>query len=117
MSDTATIPTEDLIHDLTMSLWRSRGALRELARRKAWEPSIDDCRRIAERQVEQLKRHGVLRVERTVAPGHSMRTGCFTDCRWYHSAFTSPTSSSPAARCRSLVGTAIAHPGRHLRDE
>ena len=73
MSETATIPVEDLIHDLTMSLWRSRGALRDVARRKAWEPSIDDCRRIAERQVEQLKRHGVFRVERIVAPAHSMR--------------------------------------------
>jgi hypothetical protein len=29
MSDTATIPIEDLVHDLTISLWRSRGALRE----------------------------------------------------------------------------------------
>ena len=70
MSDTATIPTEDLIHDLTMSLWRSRGALRDLARRKSWEPSIDDCRRIAERQVEQMRRHGVLYVTRGVARAH-----------------------------------------------
>jgi len=73
MTDTASLPLEDLIHDLTMSLWRSRGAIRDVARRKAWEPSIDDCRRIAERQVEQLKRHGVFRGERTVAPAHSMR--------------------------------------------
>ena len=54
MPDIAYFPPEDLVHDLAMSLWRSRGALRDLARRKAWEPSIDDCRRIAERQVEQL---------------------------------------------------------------
>jgi hypothetical protein len=53
-------PPEDLVHDLTMSLWRERAALRDLARRKAWEPSIDDRRRLAERQVEQLKSHGVL---------------------------------------------------------
>ena len=44
-----------------------------MARRKAWEPSIDDCRRIAERQVEQLKRHGVFQVARTIAAAHSMR--------------------------------------------
>jgi hypothetical protein len=62
MPDIAYFPPEDLVHDLAMSLWRSRGALRDLARRKAWEPSIDDCRRIAERQVEQLKRHGVFTV-------------------------------------------------------
>jgi hypothetical protein len=59
MPETAHFPPEDLVHDLAMSLWRSRRALRDLARRKAWEPTIDDCRRIAERQVEQLKRHGV----------------------------------------------------------
>jgi hypothetical protein len=28
-------PAEDLVHDLTMSLWRERTALRDLARRKA----------------------------------------------------------------------------------
>jgi len=50
MSYTAAVPPEDLIHDLTMSLWRNRSALRDLARRKTWEPSIDDCHRIAERQ-------------------------------------------------------------------
>jgi len=55
-----------------MSLRRSRGALRDLARRKAWEPSIDDCRRIAERRVEQLKTHGVFQVARTIAAAHSM---------------------------------------------
>jgi hypothetical protein len=72
MADAASIPLEDLIHDLTMSLWRSRGALRDLARRKAWEPSIDDCRRIAERQIEQLKCHGVLHVTRGVARAHGV---------------------------------------------
>ena len=72
MPETAHFPPEDLVHDLAMSLWRSRGALRDLARRKAWEPSIDDCRRIAERQVEQLKRHGVFEVARTIAAAHSM---------------------------------------------
>jgi hypothetical protein len=73
MPDTAHFPPEDLVHDLAMCLWRSRGALRDLARRKAWEPSIEDCRRIAERQVEQLKRHGILQVARTIAAVHSMR--------------------------------------------
>ena len=73
MSNTAHVPPEDLLHDLTMSLWRERAALRDLARRKAWEPSIDDCRRLAERQVEQLKSHGVLEVTRRVATAHSMR--------------------------------------------
>ena len=68
MSDTATIPLEDPIHDLTMSLWRSRAALRSLARRKAWEPSIGDCRAVAERQVEHLKRVGVERITRRVRP-------------------------------------------------
>ena len=66
-------PPEDLVHDLTMSLWRERAALRDLARRKAWEPSIDDCRRPAERQVEQLKSHGVFEVTRRVATAHSIR--------------------------------------------
>ena len=70
MPDIAYFPPEDLVHDLAMSLWRSHGALRDLARRKAWEPSIDDCRRIAERQVEQLKRHGVFQVSRTIAAAH-----------------------------------------------
>jgi hypothetical protein len=73
MADTAHFSPDDLVHDLAMSLWRSREALRDLARRKAWEPSIDDCRRIAERQVEQLKRHGVFQVGRTIAAVHSMR--------------------------------------------
>ena len=72
MLNTASVPPEDLIADLTMSLWYRRGALRDLARRKAWEPSIDDYRRIAEHQVEQLKRHGVLQVTRQVAVSHSM---------------------------------------------
>ena len=36
MSNTAHVPPEDLVHDLTMSLWRERAALRDLARRKAW---------------------------------------------------------------------------------
>ena len=77
-------PPGDLVHDLTMSLWRERAALRDLARRKAWEPSIDDCRRLAERQVEQLKSHGVLEDGETVqfgkrhlhirtTPGHTRR--------------------------------------------
>ena len=65
-------PPENLVHDLTMSLWRDRAALHDLARRKAWEPSIDDCRRIAEHEVEQLKRHGVLQVTRQIAVPHSM---------------------------------------------
>jgi hypothetical protein len=73
MRDTAHFPPDDLVHDLAMSLWRSRRALRDLARRKAWEPTIDDCRRIAEQQVEQLKRHGVVQVRRTIAAVHSMR--------------------------------------------
>ena len=73
MPDIAYFPPEDLVHDLAMSLWRSRGALRDLARRKAWEPSIEDCRRVAEQQVEQLKRHGVVQVRRTIAAVHSMR--------------------------------------------
>jgi hypothetical protein len=72
MSDIATVPPQDLIHDLTKSLWRSRSALRDLARRKAWEPSIEDCRRIAECQVEQLRRHGVLHVTRSVARAHGV---------------------------------------------
>jgi hypothetical protein len=73
MPNTANVPPETLIEDLTMSLWRERGTLRDLARRKTWEPSIDDCRRLAERQVEQLKSHGVLEVTRRVATAHSMR--------------------------------------------
>ena len=73
MPETAHFPPEDLVHDLAMSLWRSRRALRTLARRKAWEPTIDDCRQIAEQQVEQLKRHGVFQVARTIAAVHSMR--------------------------------------------
>ena len=73
MPDTAHFPPDDLIHDLAMSLWRGRRALRDLARRKAWEPTIDDCRRIAEQQVEQLKWHGVVQVRRRIASAHSMR--------------------------------------------
>jgi len=72
MSD---VSPDDLIHGLTMALCECRGMLRSLARRKAWEPSIDDCRRIAEEQVEQLKRAGVERIIRRVAPAHSMRAG------------------------------------------
>ena len=48
------------------------GALRDLARHKAWEPSIDDCRWIAERQVEQLRRHGVLQFILGVARAHGV---------------------------------------------
>jgi hypothetical protein len=57
-------PPESLAGDLTMSLWRERATLRFLARRKAWEPSIDDCRGLAGRLVEYLKGRGVLRVIR-----------------------------------------------------
>ncbi len=57
-------PPETLADDLTMSLWRERATLRLLARRKAWEPSIDDCREMASRMLEYLKGRGVLRVIR-----------------------------------------------------
>ena len=66
-------PPEDLGHDLTMSLWRERAALRDIAHRKAWEPSIGDCRRLAERQIEQLKSHGVFEITRRVVTAHSIR--------------------------------------------
>jgi hypothetical protein len=57
-------PPETLADDLPISLWRERATLRLLARRKAWEPSIDDCRDLAGRLVEYLKVRGVLRVIR-----------------------------------------------------
>ena len=94
MPDIAYFPPEDLVHDLAMSLWRSHGALRDLARRKAWEPSIDDCRRIAERQVEQLKRHGIFQVARMIAAAHSMGP---------HGPEES-LSALPLWRCRSGAG-------------
>jgi hypothetical protein len=73
---TEQVPPEAVVADLTMSrLWRSRASLRVLARRKAWELSIDDCRAIAEPQVEHLKRCRVVGVTRRVAPAHSMRPG------------------------------------------
>lgn len=66
-------PPETLADDLTMSLWRERATLRILARRKAWEPSIDDCRDMAGRMVEYLKKRGVLRVIREgAAEQHSI---------------------------------------------
>ena len=73
MSSSADVPLEAIISDLTTALSQCRSMLRGLARRKTWEPSIEDCRRIAERQVEHLKRAGVERVTRRVAPAHSMR--------------------------------------------
>ena len=94
MSETVHVPPEALVHDLAISLWRSRGALRDLARRKAWEPSIEDCRRVAEQQVEQLKRHGVVEVRRRIASAHSM-------CP--ESAPVAP-SGLPVWRCRSGLG-------------
>jgi hypothetical protein len=75
MSDAKYVPPEAIIADLTMGLCQSRAALRALARRKKWEPSIDDCRAIAERQVEHLKRCGVVGVTRRIAPTHGMRPG------------------------------------------
>jgi hypothetical protein len=42
------VPPEGVVDDVTMGLWQSRRALWALARRKAWEPSIEDCRAIAE---------------------------------------------------------------------
>jgi hypothetical protein len=72
MLDFAQVPPDSLVDDLTTSLWQSRAALRSLARRKAWEPSIGDCRAIAERQVEHLRRVGVERIVRRVAPPHNM---------------------------------------------
>ena len=64
MSIPVNAPPENLADDLTMSLWRERATLRLLARLKAWEPSIDDCRDMAGRLVEYLKVRGVLRVIR-----------------------------------------------------
>jgi hypothetical protein len=61
MPDLAQVPPDSPVIDLTTGLWQSRAALRSLARRKAWEPSIDDCGAIAERQVEHLRRVGVER--------------------------------------------------------
>jgi hypothetical protein len=75
MADTKQVPPEELILALTISLWDSRTSLRALARRKKWEPSIEDFRAIAERQVERLKLSGVLHVTRRVTPVHSMRPG------------------------------------------
>ena len=63
-------PPETLADDLTMSLWRERATLRLLARRKAWEPSIDDCRDMAGRMLEYLKGRGVLRVIREGSAEH-----------------------------------------------
>jgi hypothetical protein len=78
MADTKQAPPEELIHALTISLWDSRTSLRALARRKKWEPSIEDFRAIAERQVEHLKLSGVLHVACRVTPAHSMRPGVAT---------------------------------------
>jgi hypothetical protein len=75
-------PPETLADDLTMSLWRERAPLRLLGRRKAWEPSIDDCRDMAGRLVAYLKGRGVLRVIRegasenhSISPIVSKRAG------------------------------------------
>ena len=75
-------PPETLADDFTMSLWRERATLRLLARRKAWEPSIDDCRDMACRMLQYLKRRGVLRVIRegasenhSISPIVSKRAG------------------------------------------
>ena len=73
MPENAIFPPEELTHDLTISLWHSRGELRALARRRAWEPSIEDSRRIAERRVDELRGHGVFQIGRHVAPAHSVR--------------------------------------------
>ena len=70
MSIPVNAPPETLADDLTMSLWRERAALRLLARRKAWEPSIDDCRDMADRLVAYLKGRGVLRVIREGSAEH-----------------------------------------------
>jgi hypothetical protein len=63
---------EALIHHLTMSLWRSRPARRDLARRKTWEPSIDDCRMVAEHQVKDLRKRLVLVVVQPASRPHSI---------------------------------------------
>ena len=73
MPDFAQVPPDSLVDDLTTCLWQSLAALRSLARRKAWETSIGGA--IAERQVEQLKRVGVERITRRVAPDQSMGGG------------------------------------------
>jgi hypothetical protein len=78
MADTKQVPPEELIHALAMSLWDSRTSLRALAHRKKWEPSIEDFRAIAERQVEHLKLSGVLQVTRRITAAHSMRPGVAT---------------------------------------
>ena len=68
-------PPETLADDLTMSLWRERATRRILARRKAWEPSIDDCRAIAERQVQDLRNRLTPLVVQRVAQAHSINFG------------------------------------------
>ena len=85
-------PPETLADDLTMSLWRERATLRLLARRKAWEPSIDDCR--------------------ASLAGWSITSRCAVSCASSARAAASSTASAPlpsreqARRCRS---------GRHDR--
>jgi hypothetical protein len=89
MADTKEVPPEELIHALTMSPWDSRTSLRALARRKKWEPSIEDFRAIAERQVEHLKLSGV-HVTRRVTFAHSMRP-----------SFATPPAAVPLPRWRA----------------
>jgi hypothetical protein len=74
------VPPEALVDDLAMTLWqRCLPLLRDLARRKKWEPKIENCRLIAIRQVEQLKAHGVLHVTRRTARDGGARSSATAD--------------------------------------
>jgi hypothetical protein len=63
---------DDLLHELTFGLGEHRDTLRYIARRAKWqwEPSQEDCRRIAADLIARMKRAGLVQVVRAVSPPH-----------------------------------------------
>lgn len=64
-------PLENLLYDLAHSLLANRALLRRLVRKAKHEPGNDECFELAKRQIEDMKKHGVERIIRHEAGGHS----------------------------------------------
>ena len=69
MPDLSQTP-DDLLDDITWALKESAYLLPEAPRKGRVHPSLDDCRAIAHKVIERLKRHGVVELRRRIGASH-----------------------------------------------